>query len=523
MKKIWLIFAVLVAVTGALFFLFNKRGDKQGKAGKNIPVEDISSEGNSNPGNKEKQLEDNNSNSPLAIENLRAGKYSGGNFVIEEELPNGSNYQQYMASYQSERLSINGLLTVPLSAEPEGGYPAIVFLHGYIPPSQYSTTGSYPTYQAALARAGFITFKPDLRGHDESEGEPVSAHTSEKYVIDTLNAIAYLKNYDQVNPGRLGYWGHSNGGQIGLRVAVINSDIEAYNFWAGVVGSHQDMLETYNDNISFLKNRKNPLIQQYGLPSENPDFWNQLDPYNFLEDVTAPIQLHHGTADKSVPIELSESLEEALGKKGKEVKLFKYQGADHNISQNSSQAWQRTIDFFRENLKPVSQAVLVPPLDRPKERITKKPFGIFITPENSPVQPERFRGYHTGVDFEVFPEELEKEVAVKAICAGELIAKSYVNGYGGAAVQSCEIENQSITVLYGHLDLASIKIEEGENLKPSDILGNLGPDKSRETDGERKHLHLAFYKGNEINYAGYVQNESQLSSWINPCLYVCDE
>ena len=33
-------------------------------------------------------------------------------------------------------------------------------------------------------------------------------------------------------------------------------------------------------------------------------------------------------------------------------------------------------------------------------RITKKPFGIFITTQNSPVQPERFSGYHTGVDVE---------------------------------------------------------------------------------------------------------------------------
>jgi len=57
-----------------------------------------------------------------------------------------------------------------------------------------------------------------------------------------------------------------------------------------------------------------------------------------------------------------------------------------------------------------------PPLDRAAERVSKKPFGIFITPQNSPVQPEKFRGYHTGADFEIFSDELDANVPVTAEC-----------------------------------------------------------------------------------------------------------
>ncbi|MGE5392302.1 MAG: hypothetical protein ACM3NH_00970 [Candidatus Saccharibacteria bacterium] len=39
------------------------------------------------------------------------------------------------------------------------------------------------------------------------------------------------------------------------------------------------------------------------------------------------------------------------------------------------------------------------PLADWQERVTKKPFGIFVSPGHSPVDPERFRGYHTGTDF----------------------------------------------------------------------------------------------------------------------------
>ncbi len=197
------------------------------------------------------------------------------------------------------------------------------------------------------------------------------------------------------------------------------------------------------------------------------------------------------------------------------------QSKKNTISENVSQDNTSSKNAGQKGNQSVSQPELSPPLDQPKKRITKKPFGIFITPQDSPVQPERFLGYHTGVDFEVFPEEKETAVPVKAACAGKLISKKFVSGYGGTAVQQCRLENQPITVIYGHLDLESIEFRAGDNLSPADILGILGADKSAETDGERKHLHLAFHKGKEINYAGYVQNESQLSSWIDPCLYIC--
>ncbi len=164
-----------------------------------------------------------------------------------------------------------------------------------------------------------------------------------------------------------------------------------------------------------------------------------------------------------------------------------------------------------------------PPIDKAKERVTKKPFGIFVTPQNSPVQPERFSGYHTGTDFEIFPEELEKEIQVKAVCSGKLLMKNYVNGYGGVAVQSCELNGNPITVIYGHLKLDSVKMKSGDDVNAGDAIGILGADKSVETNGERKHLHLGFHKGKNSDIRGYVNSKSQLSNWIDPCQYVCPD
>src|SRR5438105_4096773 len=52
-----------------------------------------------------------------------------------------------------------------------------------------------------------------------------------------------------------------------------------------------------------------------------------------------------------------------------------------------------------------SDPKLTPPIGNSLSRVTKKPFGIYITPQNSPVQPEKFKGYHTGVDFETTADE----------------------------------------------------------------------------------------------------------------------
>ncbi len=164
---------------------------------------------------------------------------------------------------------------------------------------------------------------------------------------------------------------------------------------------------------------------------------------------------------------------------------------------------------------------VVSPLPRSKERVTKKPFGIYIDQATSPVQPERFGGYHTGVDFETFESEAVTAVPVQAICSGRVVAKRTASGYGGVLVTSCVLEGESVTVVYGHLALESITLAVGETVTLGEVIGVLGQGESTETDGERKHLHLGIYKGNNPNILGYVAKKNDLAGWIDPCLFVC--
>lgn len=160
------------------------------------------------------------------------------------------------------------------------------------------------------------------------------------------------------------------------------------------------------------------------------------------------------------------------------------------------------------------------PISEAKIRVTKKPFGIYITKENSPVSPERFYGYHTGVDFEAAAEEQNTEVYITAVCSGKILQKKWVSGYGGVVIQGCQLEGQNVTVLYGHLNIDSVKNNPpaggSYELKAGNIIGVLGKGYTKETDFERKHLHLSIHKGENISLLGYVQNKEQLSNWLDP-------
>lgn len=173
-----------------------------------------------------------------------------------------------------------------------------------------------------------------------------------------------------------------------------------------------------------------------------------------------------------------------------------------------------TNSFPRDSAKEISP--FRPPIQKAEERVTKKPFGILIAKETSPVQPERFAGYHTGTDFEIFPKELNIPVSITAICDGTLQSRTRTNGYGGVAVQSCIHDDRPITIIYGHLKLESITIRPGDSIRQGDLIGNLGDDKSSETDGERKHLHLGIHRGSTANLRGYVSRQSELAGWIDP-------
>lgn len=295
---------------------------------------------------------------PMSIAALRAGAYPGSEIVVERELAFGSNYRRYYAYYLSDGLKIYGLLTIPNGEMPEGGWPAIVFNHGYIPPDVYKTTERYIAYVDRLASSKYVVFRIDYRGHDQSEGEATGAYGSPGYAVDVLNAVSALKQHPQVNPEKIGMWGHSMGGYLTLRAMVAFQDVKVGVIWAGVVASYPEMLYNWRRTGSFTPSPssrgvgwRTGWINEYGTPEDNPAFWASVSANSYLADLSGPIQLHHGTNDEDVPVDFSIRLAEQVREAGGAVELYTYEGDNHNISNYFSTAMNRTIEFFDRYLK----------------------------------------------------------------------------------------------------------------------------------------------------------------------------
>lgn len=298
---------------------------------------------------------------PLYISEMRKRSYPGSDIVIEQKLNSAATYDRFICSYQSDGLKIYAYLTVPRAKKPDTGFPVVIFNHGFIPPTQYRTTEKYIAYQDAFARQGYIVFRSDYRGHDKSEGEPSGGYGTPNYTIDVLNGLGAIKRFAATDVNRIGMWGHSMGGHITLRSMVVTNDIKAGVIWAGVVGSYADLLErwrrrnpppTTGDQPTPLPGRRwrQEFVERYGEPSANPTFWNAISPIQFVSNV-APISIHHGTRDTSVPIEFSESLATKLKENQREYEFFIYQGDDHNLSKNLSLALRRSVAFFDKHVK----------------------------------------------------------------------------------------------------------------------------------------------------------------------------
>jgi murein DD-endopeptidase MepM/ murein hydrolase activator NlpD len=148
------------------------------------------------------------------------------------------------------------------------------------------------------------------------------------------------------------------------------------------------------------------------------------------------------------------------------------------------------------------------------DRITKKNFGIYITPDTSPVENDKFTGYHTGVDAEFTDTVID--IPVYAIADGTIVLAKWVNGYGGLIVIRHTINGAPIYALYGHLDEASFPAAGTTLVTRGDQIAVLGDDHSQETDGVRKHIHFAIYTGEKVDYRGYVPNQEDLANWMDP-------
>lgn len=303
---------------------------------------------------------------PYTVEGLRQRAFTGGIIQIGALLADEPEFSRYAISYSSDGLSITGILQIPKG---EGPFPVIILNHGYYDRASYFS-GSGTWQQAEfLNQRGYLTLAPDYRSWGESDSGPSLFHTG--LVSDVLNLIASLPSLPQADASRVGLWGHSMGGGISTKVLTVSSAVKAavlhapnsandadlIDRWgAGCLPGQEPLVDICNPAEVLLADLPAAVVEAYFAAAASPEMMQQIAPIYHLDHVSAPVQIHIGTADGTgvadTPPDWAPTLHEALLAAGKESTLFTYEGQGHFFT---GAAWTemmtRTAVFFDAHLR----------------------------------------------------------------------------------------------------------------------------------------------------------------------------
>lgn len=285
--------------------------------------------------------------SGLTVDDLSERTYGGGRIAIEEVLERNPDFTRYLIHYPSEGLKLYGFMNVPTG---KGPYPVVLVLHGYVNPATYRTLAYTTRYADAIARMGYVVLHPNYRGHPPSEGRPEGAFRV-NYAIDVLNLAAIVREQSGKGPlakadgSRMGLWGHSMGGGIALRVAVVDPKIRAVVLYGAMSGDEAKNAR----RIYYVFSGQQRGLEELSTPASE---LAKISPINYLSRSKAGFSVHHGTADPQVPYAWSVELCQKLKALGKPAECFSYAGAGHLFRGPDDRAFLRQVRSFFARMLP---------------------------------------------------------------------------------------------------------------------------------------------------------------------------
>ena len=315
-------------------------------AGSSAASTDLSSEDELSIGSGQSLEEAPKAYHPMSIPGLRKRNFEALEFNLLDEVPAKEGLLAREFSYKSEGHLIFGLIEHPAGPPPEGGWPVIILAHGYIPPETYSTVSNYRMVTRYYAAGGFMVVKPDYRSHGRSEGPEADDNATRTidYSIDVMNLIAGIDSIPDADISNVFLYGHSMGGEIGLRILTVNSSLKGASLWAGVT-------QNYPENTLYFVRKRSVEQAQELRKTVNSTFSDEeiptITPNNYLDAIDVPILVHHGTEDESVPFEWSIPFRARLDEAGVDYRFYEYPGENHNISKSFYKVMDLDMEFFR--------------------------------------------------------------------------------------------------------------------------------------------------------------------------------
>lgn len=281
-----------------------------------------------------------------------------GQINIEKKLNETDDYNSYLIDFKfnpgqknDDIKKTTGLINIPKNVDKTA---LIVLIRGYVDQSIYETGMGTSRVGEYLAQNGYITISLDYLGYGGSDSESANifetrfqTYTTTLALLKTLKKEGLPSNIQNLWDNKIGIWAHSNGGQIALTTLAVTKQTIPTVLWAPVTKPFPYSVLYYTDESAdegyFIRKELSKFESLY-LASE-------FSFTNYLEKISAPIQIHQGTADDAVPEDWSSEFANKLKTKDIEVEYLVYPGADHNLMPTWNDTVSKTLEFFNSKLK----------------------------------------------------------------------------------------------------------------------------------------------------------------------------
>lgn len=284
----------------------------------------------------------------VSLPALMAEPLDGRDLTIRRELARTAQYTRYAVSYRGGDQLITGVMNVPRG---RGPFPIVVLAHGYIDPATYWSGQGFRREQDALARNGYVALHVDYRNHAGSSDDPDNDLTMRLgYAEDVLNAAVAVRSSDLpfLDRGRIGLLGRSMGGSVAFNALVARPGV----FDAAIVyaATSTDAVDNFNRWQRDDDRLRQAIFREHGSPSGNPGFWQGISAVNYMDRITEPVLMFHGTRDESCPIRWARTTRDALVSAGADVRLVEYPGAGHYMYGEWADSMRRSLAFLERHL-----------------------------------------------------------------------------------------------------------------------------------------------------------------------------
>jgi len=226
-----------------------------------------------------------------------------------------------------------GTLTIPAGASRAKPVPAIVTITGSGAEERDESIGIVRDYRPfrqiadSLGRRGIAVLRMDDRGYGESGGKFMGA-TSQDFADDIRAGLQYLRTRPEIDGGRLGLVGHSEGGMIAPVVAVAEPSLKGIVLLAGPAFKGRPIIE-YQQRYAIERDttlntpaKRDTAIAKAGRALDSlmvepwMHFFLDYDPAVTARKVRVPVLILQGATDRQVTADQAPALERAFKEGG---------------------------------------------------------------------------------------------------------------------------------------------------------------------------------------------------------------